>query len=36
MTEKLLGNRKTEGNYVKLASDDVKKIYHFAAERKPE
>ena len=36
MTEKLLGKRKTEGNYVKLASDDVKKIYHFAAERKPE
>ena len=36
LTEKLLGNRKTEGNYVKLASDDVKKIYHFAAERKPE
>lgn len=36
MTEKLLGKRKTEGNYVKLESDDVKKIYHYAAQRKPE
>lgn len=31
MTEKLLGNKETEGNYVKLTKDDVKKIYHYAA-----
>ena len=31
MTEKLLGTRETEGNYVKLTAKDVKKIYHYAA-----
>lgn len=31
MTEKLLGTKKTEGNYVKLTAEDVKKIYHYAA-----
>lgn len=31
MTEKLLRSKKTEGNYVKLAADDVMKIYHYAA-----
>lgn len=34
LTKKLLGKKETEGNYVKLKSDDVKKIYHYAAERK--
>ncbi|WP_026835591.1 iron-containing alcohol dehydrogenase [Eubacterium xylanophilum] len=33
LTEKLLGKNKTEGNYVKLEAEDVKKIYHFAANR---
>lgn len=31
LTESLLGNKKTEGNYVKLTAEDVKKIYHYAA-----
>lgn len=31
MTEKLLGSRETEGNYVKLNREDVKKIYRKAA-----
>ena len=33
MTEKLLNGKTTEGNYVKLTADDVKKIYHYAAAR---
>lgn len=33
MTEKLLTGKETEGNYVKLTADDVKKIYHYAAVR---
>lgn len=33
MTEKLLTGKETEGNYVKLTADDVKKIYHYAATR---
>ncbi len=30
MTEKLLGNKKTEGNYVKLTEEDLVKIYESA------
>ena len=30
LTDKLLGNRKTEGNYVKLTREDVIKIYESA------
>lgn len=33
LTEQLMAGKETEGNYVKLAAEDVKKIYHFAAER---
>lgn len=33
LTEKLLAGKETEGNYVKLAAEDVKKIYHYAATR---
>lgn len=31
LTQKLLEGKETEGNYVKLAAEDVKKIYHYAA-----
>lgn len=31
MTEKLFGDRQTEGNYVHLTAEDVKQIYHNAA-----
>ncbi len=31
MTNKLLRKKSTEGNYVKLAAEDVMKIYHYAA-----
>ena len=30
MTDKLFGNRETEGNYVKLRRDDVVRIYESA------
>ena len=30
MTKKLMNGRRTEGNYVKLTADDVKKIYESA------
>lgn len=33
LTEQLLAGKETEGNYVKLAAEDVKKIYHYAAVR---
>lgn len=33
LTEKLLAGKETEGNYVKLTAEDVKKIYHYAATR---
>ena len=31
LTQKLLEGKETEGNYVKLTAEDVKKIYHYAA-----
>lgn len=31
LTQKLLEGKETEGNYVKLTAEDVKKIYHYVA-----